>query len=112
VRDRAVEAEVGTRWSVGAFSLQMKTARTARVRGRVQGVFFRAWTMEKAADLGLCGWVRNCTDGSVEVHLEGEEQEASKLIDLLHVGPPTAHVASVEVSETHVIHMRCFEVRH
>ena len=49
------------------------TARHVLVTGRVQGVFFRAWTDEQAQRLHVNGWVRNCPDGSVEVHLEGEE---------------------------------------
>ena len=50
-----------------------KVARHVRIYGRVQGVFFRAWTREEAERLGVTGWVRNCPDGRVEAHVEGDE---------------------------------------
>ena len=44
------------------------------VSGRVQGVWFRAGTREQALQLGLCGWVKNCPDGTVEIHAEGGKE--------------------------------------
>jgi acylphosphatase len=70
-----------------------------RITGRVQGVFFRAWTKEQAGELGLSGWVRNCGDGSVEAHVEGGQAAVDKLIDRLRQGPPSAWVETVEVEE-------------
>ncbi|HCO47608.1 MAG TPA: acylphosphatase, partial [Erythrobacter sp.] len=51
----------------------MTTARRLIARGRVQGVFYRDWTVETAAALGLAGWVRNLPDGTVEAHVEGPQ---------------------------------------
>ena len=57
-----------------------EVARHVRVTGRVQGVFYRAWTREQAHALGVHGWVRNCPDGSVEAHAEGDEQAVEELV--------------------------------
>jgi acylphosphatase len=77
----------------------MQVARHVRVRGHVQGVFFRAWTKEQAEELGVHGWVRNCPDGSVEAHLEGDEAEVQQLIERLGEGPPSANVSKVDVED-------------
>lgn len=66
------------------------------VGGRVQGVFFRAWTRDKARDLQLSGWVRNLPDKRVEVLAQGEESALNKLLAELHQGPPLARVDQVE----------------
>jgi len=75
--------------------------RTVRavVRGRVQGVFFRAWTRGQAELLGLDGWVRNRADGAVETVLGGEAAAVETMIDRLWTGPPEAAVADVELEE-------------
>jgi acylphosphatase len=71
----------------------------ARVRlkvwGRVQGVYFRASTVEQARRLGLSGWVMNCADSSVEMVAEGETEQLEKLIDWSRTGPPGAQVKEV-----------------
>lgn len=72
-------------------------ARHITVRGLVQGVAFRHHTKLRARELGLLGWVRNQTDGSVEIWAEGEPTAIANLIDWLHVGPPAARVDRVEV---------------
>jgi acylphosphatase len=82
------------------------------VRGRVQGVFFRAWTREQADELRVTGWVRNCPDGSVEVHLTGEEPAVRQLIVRLHEGPPSAIVSQVDVEEVSPDDSVRFDVRH
>jgi len=69
----------------------------AFVHGRVQGVFFRASTEEKARSLGITGWVRNCPDGKVEIHAEGPREPLDQLIAWCHVGPPRAEVQKVDV---------------
>ncbi len=68
----------------------------AVVYGRVQGVYFRAFVEEKAAELDLKGYVRNLPGGrSVGVHAEGEKEKLEKLINYLKVGPPGAKVEKV-----------------
>lgn len=82
-----------------------------RVTGRVQGVFVRAWTCNQAADLGVGGWVRNCPDGSVEAHVEGEEAAVSALIERMRTGPPSAHVDGLETGQAERQGLRRFDVR-
>ena len=65
------------------------------VHGDVQGVFFRAFTSERAIQLGLTGYVRNLPRGIVEVNAEGERGQLEQLIDYLKVGPPSAKVEKV-----------------
>lgn len=69
----------------------------AIVRGRVQGVSFRAYTAEEARTLGLAGYAKNLADGSVEVVARGDETALRKLIQYLHVGPTIARVTGVEL---------------
>jgi len=69
----------------------------AYVHGRVQGVFFRASTEETARSLGITGWVRNCPDGTVEIHAEGSRDRLDRLIAWCHEGPPRAEVQKVDV---------------
>lgn len=69
------------------------------IHGRVQGVFYRDWTVRTARALGLAGWVRNLSDGTVEAHLEGEADAVRSLIDRMHEGPPRARVDRIEESE-------------
>ncbi|TCO81093.1 acylphosphatase [Plasticicumulans lactativorans] len=70
--------------------------RLARVRGRVQGVAFRAHTRERALQLGVVGQARNLADGSVEVLACGDEAAVRALCDWLRQGPPRARVDAVE----------------
>lgn len=86
-------------------------ARRARVTGRVQGVFFRAWTQQQAGELGVRGWVRNASDGSVEAHLEGDEAAVKALIQRLNEGPPSAQVERVDVDDAAAEGASRFEVR-
>ena len=65
------------------------------VHGDVQGVFFRAFTSERAIQLGLTGYVRNLPRGMVEVNAEGERVQLEQLINYLKVGPPSAKVEKV-----------------
>ncbi len=69
-----------------------------KVTGRVQGVFFRAYTKEEAEKLNLTGWVKNLPTGEVEVLIEGEEEQVKALIDWFWKGPPYAKVSQVSVS--------------
>lgn len=70
------------------------------IKGKVQGVFFRASTRQKAEDLGLNGWVRNLPLMRVEAVFQGEEQAIEKAIAWCHQGPPGAMVREVKVSWT------------
>jgi acylphosphatase len=67
--------------------------------GRVQGVFFRETVRRRAEQLGVGGSATNRDDGTVEVVLEGAEEDVSVLVDLCRQGPGQAEVASVEVFE-------------
>jgi len=82
------------------------------VTGRVQGVFFRAWTQQMARELGVNGWVRNAADGSVEAHLEGDEAAVKALVQRLNEGPPSAEVERVDVEDVAAEGLSRFEVRH
>ena len=70
----------------------MAIARRVTVDGRVQGVFFRAWTKEQADALGIAGWVRNCADGSVEALVAGEPDAVDAMVERMRRGPPAAEV--------------------
>ncbi len=85
--------------------------RRALVRGRVQGVFFRRATAERARALGLAGWVRNRGDGRVEAVFEGEAEAVESLLAWCREGPPAARVSGVEVQEEAAEGLRGFEVR-
>ena len=67
------------------------------IKGRVQGVFYRAYTKEEAQKYGITGWVRNLSDGNVEVVAEGKEESIKKLIEWCRKGPPYANVRKVDV---------------
>ena len=88
----------------------MTIAREVQVTGLVQGVFFRAWTREQADELGVAGWVRNCPDGSVKAHLEGDPAAVDQLISRLRQGPPSAEVSEVGVEEAEVEGFHHFDV--
>ncbi|MGE0031867.1 MAG: acylphosphatase [Steroidobacteraceae bacterium] len=76
-----------------------EAARRIRVRGKVQGVYFRASTAERAIALALCGCAENLRDGSVLVLAAGSPEALAKLIAWLRVGPPMARVDAVEVED-------------
>jgi acylphosphatase len=82
-----------------------------RVSGRVQGVFYRASTVEKARQLGLRGFVRNEPDGSVYIEAEGEPDVLAKFVDWTKTGPPRARVDSCEVFEGSVKGFKAFEIQ-
>ena len=69
----------------------------ALVTGRVQGVFYRASTMEQAQGLSLTGWVQNLADGSVEIMAEGPRYALEQLMEWCKVGPADAEVHHVSV---------------
>ncbi|UYH55447.1 acylphosphatase [Qipengyuania sp. SS22] len=78
------------------------TARHLIVHGRVQGVFYRDWTVQTARSLGLTGWVRNLPDGTVEAHVEGPREAVEQMMAAMQDGPPRAaptHIDSRNVDE-------------
>jgi acylphosphatase len=77
----------------------MKTVRL-RTTGRVQGVGYRAWATRVAAELGLRGWVRNRSDGSVEMLVTGSDEAVAAMIEASRRGPPGAHVSEVRVADS------------
>lgn len=83
------------------------------VEGRVQGVFFRVWTKKKAESLGLTGWVRNLSDGKVEIVAEGEKSELTKLIELIKKGPKFSRAEHVDINrEAATGEFKIFEIRY
>jgi acylphosphatase len=67
------------------------------ISGRVQGVFFRAFTEEVALSYGLKGWVRNVPDGRVEALFEGEKTAIEEAIRQCYIGPPASKVENIDV---------------
>ena len=67
------------------------------VRGKVQGVGYRAFAARVAAQRGLCGGVRNLDDGRVELDVEGPKDQILVLIEAAKTGPPASRVAAVDV---------------
>lgn len=70
-----------------------------KIVGRVQGVFYRQTTKDKAKLLGLSGWVKNDDDGAVSVEAVGPRASVDELIRWCHQGPPSSLVKDVKVSE-------------
>jgi acylphosphatase len=85
--------------------------RRVRLYGRVQGVFFRQWTVKKAITLGVNGWVHNARDGSVEAHLSGDEGAVVQLIEYMRQGPPQARIDDVMVEPIEPEMVEGFSVR-
>ena len=82
------------------------------VRGRVQGVAFRAYTADEARRAGVAGWVRNRADGSVEAAFEGPPRGVEALLAFVRRGPRSARVDDVEMIEEPLAGDRGFEIRH
>jgi acylphosphatase len=87
-------------------------ARHLSITGRVQGVFFRAWARDQAETLGVTGWVRNCPDGRVEAHVEGETAAVGQMLERLRGGPPSARIEDIRTWDVEVCDFNDFEVRH
>lgn len=66
------------------------------IHGRVQGVGYRAWTVAQASKMGIKGWVRNRTDGTVEAVFSGDEQIVSSMVEACKNGPLLARVNRIE----------------
>ena len=81
------------------------------ISGRVQGVGFRYSMREEATRRGVCGWVRNRRDGSVEALAQGEAAAVDALIDWARRGPPGARVTDVRTSAGEEAAHQAFELR-
>ena len=88
----------------------MKRARV-QVRGRVQGVFFRAEARARAESLGVAGWIRNLPDGRVEAVFEGADEHVESMVDWCRRGPAGAEVEEVDVEREAPVGETGFRVR-
>jgi acylphosphatase len=82
-----------------------------RISGRVQGVFFRKHTVEKALELGVKGFVRNEANGDVYCEAEGEELVLEQFVQWCHQGSPMSIVKDVKVEEGELHHFSVFEIQ-
>lgn len=82
------------------------------ISGRVQGVSFRYYTRQKAAEVGVHGWVRNLMNGQVEAWVQGEAQAVARMVNWCRQGPPSARVDEIKI-EDEVIdpEVQGFEIR-
>jgi acylphosphatase len=87
------------------------TRRRVVVHGRVQGVFFRGSTAERAQQVGVNGWVRNRADGTVEAVFEGSATQVAEMLRYCRDGPPWARVDRVEEFEEEPEDLRGFGIR-
>jgi acylphosphatase len=81
------------------------------LHGQVQGVFFRQTARELAHELGLHGFIKNRTDGTVEIEVEGSSELVNKFVNWCHVGPEAANVEQVESEEIPVSHLSGFSIQ-
>jgi len=89
----------------------MRMNKRIRILGKVQGVFFRKSTLDKARELSLRGWVKNETDGSVLVEIEGTPEALAVMEDWLQTGPKGARVKETVVEEGEEKGYADFEIR-
>ena len=81
------------------------------VQGRVQGVWFRKYTLEKARSIGLRGFVKNESDNSVYIEAEGDAEQLNEFVKWLYRGSPLSRVTSVEYEKGAIENFQSFEVR-
>lgn len=86
-------------------------ARRVVVHGSVQGVFFRETTRRRAESRGVAGWVRNCSDGTVEGFFEGEPDAVDAMVAFAGEGPRGAQVERIEVEDAAPEGLDGFDVR-
>ena len=83
-----------------------------RVSGRVQGVYYRAYTRDRAKSLGITGWVRNIPGGGVEAVLEGERRQVGEMLKAMKSGPSGSVVLGMELSEIEAKGYNDFEIKY
>jgi acylphosphatase len=86
----------------------MKKHLKIRIRGKVQGVYFRATAVDKAHLYSVAGFTRNETDGTVYIEAEGEEESLKKFVEWCHIGPPRAIIEEVLIEEGDLKHYHNF----
>lgn len=90
----------------------MKKQIQIKVTGKVQGVFYRDYTIQKATALGITGFVKNMPDGFVYIEAFGDDEALSLFVDWCYTGSPKAEVENVEVEEMNIIsNFSGFEMR-
>jgi len=92
------------------FLMGVKKAVTIRVTGKVQGVFFRAFTKEKADELAIAGFVRNEANGDVYIEAEGEEELLTSFTNWCKHGPRLAIVTGLTTSDAPLKNFRDFVI--
>ena len=85
-----------------------------KISGKVQGVFFRVETKKAADQLGVCGWVRNRKDGTVEAVFQGSQKDVKAAIKWCHAGSPYSRVSDVSVrwEEKYEAELTGFDIRY
>ena len=82
------------------------------VSGKVQGVYYRANTRDRASEAGVDGWVRNLADGRVEAVFEGPKDDVESMVEWCHEGSPAARVEDVEAEYEEPTGEDGFEIRY
>ena len=82
-----------------------------KVSGRVQGVFFRDSTRRKANELGLTGFVRNLSNGTVEIVAQGSEEKINELIEFIKNNPGNSKVKDVKINYKEMENFNGFEIK-
>ena len=80
------------------------------VYGRVQGVWFRAGSKERADELGILGWVKNRSEGTVEIYAEGEKSQLEIFIAWCQKGTPAANVTSLDINPMPLQNFTSFKI--
>ena len=83
-----------------------------KILGRVQGVWYRASTKQKAESLGIKGWVRNTNDGCVEAVFEGEGSLVDEMISWCRQGPPMAQVENIDIKTQNLSNFEGFKIKY
>lgn len=89
----------------------IKINKQIKITGKVQGVFFRKSTQDKARQLGISGWVQNEPDGSVLTEIEGNVEAIAQMEQWLHQGPERARVEEVTIVEGEVKGCQDFQIK-
>lgn len=88
----------------------IKIAKKVNISGKVQGVGYRFWLKNKAIKCGLCGWVRNMPNGSVEALLIGKDFDVSQIIKECELGPNLSFVAKVKIYDVNESYENKFDI--